>query len=488
MLIARKFANLRIRTKILLGFGAVLLILAIVGGTNLMTLNRIDDANDTVVQRSKVVNIAGDLEVRFNIVRRFTREFGHTGDPAQATEADAALAKTREVVERGFATMTSETRRAKLREVSDLIAKYTASFNKVKASKQEANTLQVEMLDPSGLKMRHELDNLATAAARGGNSNLQLLALSGIETLMVARLDANKALARHSEAQSKQAESSFASLRQTLKGMETAVAGSDLKQVYDQLSGLAEKYTAAFRRALTISKEIDAAINGTMLEEGTRISEGANWIKQSAGEDLVVAEKDIDHAITAGQDISLILVVLGLVIGMVFAWTIGSMIAGPVLRMTAAMRKLAGGDTSVAVPDTGRHDEIGQMAETMQVFKDNRIAADRLAEEQAAEQAAKTRRAGRIDEMTRSFEASVVQLVGQVSAAATELQATAGSMNGIASQTTQQTASVAASAEQASANVQTVATAAEELAASISEISRQVTQSAQLTGLAVEDA
>jgi hypothetical protein len=37
---------------------------------------------------------------------------------------------------------------------------------------------------------------------------------------MVARLDANKALARHDEAQAKQAEVSFEQLGQTLKGIQ----------------------------------------------------------------------------------------------------------------------------------------------------------------------------------------------------------------------------------------------------------------------------
>lgn len=49
----------------------MLLTLAIAGGTNLMTLNRIDDANDTVVHRSQVVNVAGELELGFSLVRRF---------------------------------------------------------------------------------------------------------------------------------------------------------------------------------------------------------------------------------------------------------------------------------------------------------------------------------------------------------------------------------------------------------------------------------
>ncbi|NTJ42727.1 HAMP domain-containing protein [Agrobacterium larrymoorei] len=53
---------------------------------------------------------------------------------------------------------------------------------------------------------------------------------------------------------------------------------------------------------------------------------------------------------------------------------IGSGISRPLLAMTSAMKRLANGETQVEIPGVGRKDEIGQMAETVQVFKDNAIA------------------------------------------------------------------------------------------------------------------
>ncbi len=86
-----------------------------------------------------------------------------------------------------------------------------------------------------------------------------------------------------------------------------------------------------------------------------------------------------------------------------------------------------------------------------------------------------------------AFEAKVGSLVSMLSSGATELQATAQSMSATATRTNQQATTVADAAEEASAGVQTVAAAAEELTTSIVEISRQVAQSAKITGKAVED-
>ena len=73
-----------------------------------------------------------------------------------------------------------------------------------------------------------------------------------------------------------------------------------------------------------------------------------------------------------------------------------------------------------------------------------------------------------------------------VSAAATELEASAKAMNVQASNTNEQSVAVANSAQQASMNVQAVAGAVEEFSASIQEITEQVTKSSQVAKKAAE--
>jgi len=60
-------------------------------------------------------------------------------------------------------------------------------------------------------------------------------------------------------------------------------------------------------------------------------------------------------------------------------------IATPVAAMTAAMRRLASGDNTVAVPASGRKDEIGQMAAAVTHFKEAAIAKERLESESASQ-------------------------------------------------------------------------------------------------------
>ncbi|KQP02614.1 methyl-accepting chemotaxis protein [Methylobacterium sp. Leaf93] len=164
-------------------------------------------------------------------------------------------------------------------------------------------------------------------------------------------------------------------------------------------------------------------------------------------------------------------------------------VARPIERMTQAMRHIAGGDETTAVPSMGRRDEIGEMAQAVEVFRTNLIRTRQLEEETvlARASAEEQRRAG-MRKMAEDFETAVGGIIGMVSSSATELQATAQTMTATATQTASQSTTVAAAAEEAAVNVNTVAAAAEELGTSVQEIGRQVSSSATLAQSAVSEA
>jgi methyl-accepting chemotaxis protein len=82
---------------------------------------------------------------------------------------------------------------------------------------------------------------------------------------------------------------------------------------------------------------------------------------------------------------------------------------------------------------------------------------------------------------SRNIADKIKDVVGAVSAAATQLEATSRSMQRAAASTNDRAQAVAAGADHASSSVQTVASAAEELSSSIQEISKQVARSTSIT-------
>ena len=116
---------------------------------------------------------------------------------------------------------------------------------------------------------------------------------------------------------------------------------------------------------------------------------------------------------------AVVAVLAGVALGGFLGWLIGRAISTPIGRMAHALRALASGDKTVAVPGLGRKDEIGEMAAAAEVFKQSA---------QAVSQRAET-----VDGLVRVFDSDVGSILRTVAGATTELDATAGSLRESAS-------------------------------------------------------
>ena len=164
-------------------------------------------------------------------------------------------------------------------------------------------------------------------------------------------------------------------------------------------------------------------------------------------------------------------------------------VSRPITVMTDAMRRLAGGDADSAVPYAARRDEIGAMSAAVQVFRQNLIqtrALEAAAARSRAEAEGERRQAMR--DLAERFETAIGGIVRTVTAAATQLQATAQALTATATRTADRSGDARIAAAEAAANVNTVAAAAEELGSSVDEIGRQVVASADLAQVAVREA
>jgi len=204
---------------------------------------------------------------------------------------------------------------------------------------------------------------------------------------------------------------------------------------------------------------------------------------KSQEEEAQGAADETSRAIT----LTMVVIGVGLVAGIGLALFVSRVgISGPIGAMTKAMQDLAGGDKETIIPATDHRDEVGAMAKTLQIFKDNMLEADRLrAEQEETKRRSEAERRKAMLDLADRFEKNVGSLVEGVTGAAGKLQSTAQSMSATAEQTTRQSTAVAAASEETTTNVQTVASATEELSASISEITNQVTESTRIVGEAV---
>jgi methyl-accepting chemotaxis protein len=257
----------------------------------------------------------------------------------------------------------------------------------------------------------------------------------------------------------------------------------------DWMTNIAQREIALMKDPSTQTKarELEASGAGKKAMDGLR-----KVVREMDDEERSLLSARAAASSAAGARAVWTLMVGGLMtlaLSLLGAFGIVFMVARPIRRITVDMSVLAKGDTSVAISGIDRLDEVGRMAQAVQVFKTNAIEVERLKSEQevVARRNAEERKADMI-RLADDFESAVGQVIGTVSSASAQLETAATTLTSTAERSQRMATTVAAASEEASTNVQSVASATEEMASSVGEISRQVQESARMAGDAVGQA
>jgi methyl-accepting chemotaxis protein len=161
----------------------------------------------------------------------------------------------------------------------------------------------------------------------------------------------------------------------------------------------------------------------------------------------------------------------------------------PLISVTATLTAIANGNSDVDVDHHERMDEIGEIARTVVVFKNNSLERRKLREEQTAAMAAaveqrKAELRGFVDE----FQASVGGILDKVLNSSSEFERVAKQLTETARTTAGLSGQSAGASETASEHVRTAAVASDELSNSIAEITRRVQESNGIAADAVKQA
>ncbi len=179
----------------------------------------------------------------------------------------------------------------------------------------------------------------------------------------------------------------------------------------------------------------------------------------------------------------------GLAAVLFIAWLLYVRIAQRLSRTNLAMAALANGDTAIAINDLKSSDEIGDMARSLVVFRDNALRVAALeADKQAAEEQRASERKLEMEKIAAEFEREIGVIVQALNDNAREMQHAAQSMQTSAGDVGDRSQSVLRSAEETSGLASGVAAATEQMTSSVGEISRQIQNSAAKTQEAVENA
>ncbi|QDZ00245.2 HAMP domain-containing protein [Nitratireductor mangrovi] len=245
----------------------------------------------------------------------------------------------------------------------------------------------------------------------------------------------------------------------------------------------------------TLIEPIEAGIDGFIAEEVE-----ANARLSAA---LEKAVSDAEIALYVGLAVSVLLAIA-------LGYALSRLTATPIRTLTHVMGRLASGENDVDVPATDRRDEIGRMAQAVQVFKDAAIekvrveaqavelrqgaeaersrteaekareaAEDHVAVSALAEGLASLARGDLTHRIEAEFAPKTQKLKDDFNAAMAQLQETMGQITGAIDTMKTGTGEISQAADDLSRRTEQQAASLEETAAALDEITRTVKQTAE---------
>jgi methyl-accepting chemotaxis protein len=181
--------------------------------------------------------------------------------------------------------------------------------------------------------------------------------------------------------------------------------------------------------------------------------------------------------------------VLGALLVLALTMLIVRSVTRPLRSVTDTLTSLAEGKPDVTISHVDRYDEIGSIARTIGVFKNNSLERRRLeAERKTAETESGQRRKAELQNFVDEFQANVGGIIDKVLRSSGEFESAARKLTETARTTAHLSKESADASTQASEHVRNAAAASEELTSSIAEISRRVQESNGIASDAVQQA
>jgi methyl-accepting chemotaxis protein len=281
-----------------------------------------------------------------------------------------------------------------------------------------------------------------------------------------------------------------ASLKDVFNKLRGEADDRELLVVISSLSSVVKRFLAANEEVIKTEQLKTDIVNNRTVKVVAEAAELMELVVDNAQKNSVISKDEVTVEMAQGNRVNLIMavvVILSLIASVMFSF-LG--IARPMTRLNGALGEMASGNLDVVIPGAGRGDEIGDLAKTVVVIRENaeQKARDEAEAKIRQDQVAATQRKAEMIKLADDFEGAVGEIVQTVSSASSELEASAGTLTSSAERAQELTTMVAAASEEASTNVQSVASATEEMASSVNEISRQVQESARMATEAVGQA
>jgi len=506
-----------IKGRISSGFLLLLVFVGLIGISSFIAFERTTDkTRDFANAASNVENIlilTRDMTTLKNAAYRFVWE----GDAAVLEEYNEVASRMSASLDITTEQNQSDDAENKLTELKNLFNGFSTNFQQVVELRKKRDKEVTDGIDAIGKQTRENLQFVLKTALETEKFELAARAGQSLSALLLAEGDAARFLANPAPEQLVKVQEGIRSFREIVTLMIRKIKYAKLKKPGRATRKLAKAYDKSFAKVVKTNIAYLDLVNNVMSKQArdfARVSSDLQQLATQYGEQI---EAETIEVASKSQNVVGIIILVAVVVGTGLAIVTIRSISNPITVITKAMDRLSHGHPETEVPGLTRRDEIGKMAQSVQIFKTHELErlkleeeakqtlksnmekdeeqarkeADRqIKEKQIAETEAleKQEQARILNEHIQNFDSEVGQILEKLGHSANQMQDTAKTLEENSEATNHQSVSASSESETTLQNVNSVSAATEEMSSSIMEINRQVEEASSIAKTGVKHA
>jgi len=451
-----KMKSWKLRSQLSVGFAVVLVLTFIVGGAGWISVNNVVNEMDTYRQ---VNNSITTMAAAKGYIAQFLLNSYDEGRKIQAEAQNAFKQALSSIMQELEATQDSEQAEGQALTTEQALLNNYKAYQQSFAKYAELETKKIQETQTTlGL-----FSDYGTLIDSGGFRT---------EEMQVARQVAEPSIRTYFE---RPTQSSKDTVIASLEGLQKSISDwLELVSNSDELKVVHAKIKERYE-AINQSMQNHFAIADGQAEQKGIMQKVENEINQISEQMMNSTVERLDSVKSFSKTVILIMILLAVVVGIVFALLTTASITGPIKQVTAGLKDVAEGEGDLTKRlDIQYKNEVGDLASWFNVFIEN---MDTMIREIADN-------AHRLGESSSQLS----EIATQMSNGATNMSSRTTTVASAAEQMSSTMDSVAAASEEAAANVNLVASAAEQMTSSVAEIASNSEKARSITQNAVDKA
>ncbi|MEZ8825039.1 methyl-accepting chemotaxis protein [Vibrio amylolyticus] len=359
------FNNMKIGSRLGLGFGLVLLLLVTTAYLSFNALQTASAGFSDYRSLARNTNNAGRVQANLLSVRLAALKYIDSSDLVFLKVQQERFNQLQQLMQEARQEASSTEEKETFESVEEHLLSYDETFDVIKKKIERRHVLVHDTLDVLGPQIEKLITALLLGSKNDGNMNEAFDVAQSMRHLLLARLYVTKFLSSNSQPDVDRVESEFQSYLRTFNQVTNQTSNPEHQRMIQEVNGLNTRYIAAFEELVEVIFERNQLKSERLDLAG---SESAILI-----EDLKLEIKDrqdllgpkLQSANDQSKAFVIAISVVAVLLGVVLAVVITRLITTPIREAVTVANRLAKGDLTSKI-SVQSNDEMGQLLRAMQ--------------------------------------------------------------------------------------------------------------------------